>query len=92
MGSTDLSVTVAAEGEPLLAHTLTCDPAGGSHPDPQRACDALERMADPFGAPPKYDTCSAEGITLTATVRGFYREKVVSADFNQGGCEKYRWG
>ena len=48
-------------------------------------------MADPFGPPPTYDTCSAEGITLTATVRGAYRGKVVSVDFNQGGCEKYRW-
>jgi hypothetical protein len=40
-GSFALSITSKATGKVLASATLTCDPAGGSHPDPETACKQL---------------------------------------------------
>ncbi|MGH3805583.1 MAG: SSI family serine proteinase inhibitor [Pseudonocardiaceae bacterium] len=38
-----LSITSATGGEPIASASLTCLPAGGSHPDPAAACEQLSR-------------------------------------------------
>ena len=41
---TDLRVTVDTGDGQTRTYTLRCDPAGGDHPDPAAACEALARM------------------------------------------------
>jgi hypothetical protein len=44
---TRLEITVWAEGEAAggpVEYTLTCDPPGGAHPDPEAACAALGEL------------------------------------------------
>ena len=40
-----LSITTKASGEVVAARTLTCNPAGGSHPNPVAACEQLSKVA-----------------------------------------------
>jgi len=72
---------------------LTCDPVGGNHPDPQRACQALTDAGDPFAPPPKDQICTQiYGGPQTASVVGTWRGKNVRGDFNRrDGCQIARW-
>jgi len=83
--------TAPGQGRQLL--TLTCDPAGGDHPDPEAACRALDALEHPF-APVPADTACTEiyGGPQTARVTGTYRGQPVHATFNRtNGCEIARW-
>ena len=42
-GSFHLSITSKATGDLVAEASLTCNPAGGSHPDPEAACEQLTR-------------------------------------------------
>ncbi len=44
LGSFTLSMTSATGGETLAKASLTCEPAGGSHPNPEAACAQLSRV------------------------------------------------
>lgn len=91
---TQLRVVVdPGSGGDVRRWTLTCDPAGGDHPDAEAACRALDRLDDPF-APVPADTACTEiyGGPQTARVTGTYRGEPVDATFDRtNGCQIDRW-
>ena len=68
--------------------TLTCDPDGGSHPDPAGACDALLENEDALEPVPGDVACTEiYGGDQVATITGS-----VDARFSRAnGCEIDRW-
>jgi hypothetical protein len=92
--TTRLTVTlVADEGAKPSVWELTCDPAGGTHPDPEGACRALASAKEPFAAPPPNQICTEiYGGPQRATVEGTWRGESVRAEFSRtNGCEIARW-
>jgi hypothetical protein len=74
--------------------TLACDPAGGTHPDPEAACAALAGVEVEAFMPVAADQMCTQiyGGPETATVRGTWRADRVDASFSrQNGCEIARW-
>ncbi len=74
--------------------TLTCEPAGGDHPDPEAACAALaEAGVDVFAPVPEDQPCTlVYGGPETATVTGHVAGTPVDAEFSrENGCEIDRW-
>lgn len=74
--------------------TLTCKPAGGSHPDPEAACQALEKNGSTALPPvPKDKACTMiYGGPETAKITGTWNgEKVDSSLSRTNGCEVARW-
>jgi hypothetical protein len=91
---TRLTVTyVAKEGAQPTVWELTCDPAGGTHPDPEGACQALDAAKDPFVAPPPNQICTEiYGGPQRGVVEGTWRGDRVRAEFSRtNGCEIARW-
>jgi Subtilisin inhibitor-like len=87
----DLTVTFwpGGRGGESRTATLTCDPDGGSHPDPAEACDALLSNEDAL-EPVSGDAACTEiyGGPQEATVVG----RDVKARFSRtNGCEIDRW-
>jgi hypothetical protein len=90
------ALTVTARESPEVAPqtwTLTCDPAGGTHPDPAAACAALAAADDPFAPVPDDVACTQQyGGPQTATVVGTHRGEPVDAAFSRtDGCQISRW-
>jgi hypothetical protein len=72
---------------------LHCDLAGGTHPAPEKACEQLFDLADPF-APTPGDAICAEvyGGPAVAEVEGLFRGESVDAKFSRtNACEIARW-
>lgn len=93
-GATSLTITVdGGPGSTPRAMTLACKPASGTHPDPEAACAALERLADPFaGTPPGQACTDLYGGPQRATVSGTYLGRAIQASFNRvDGCNIARW-
>jgi Subtilisin inhibitor-like len=69
--------------------TLTCDPDGGSHPEPPKACDALLGNEDALKpVPPDVACTQVYGGGQMATLAG----AGVHATFSRAnGCEIARW-
>jgi hypothetical protein len=95
---TDLTITVTLdEGVAPEVWSLACDPASGSHPDPQSACDFLraaeEAGLDPFAPVPDDVFCTQEYRgPATATVIGTWQGEDVDAIYSlTNGCEIARW-
>jgi hypothetical protein len=95
---TELTVTV--RGAPAATATtwkLTCDPAGGDHPDARSACTALatakKQSKDPFAPTPTGQMCTQiYGGPQVATVKGSWQGTAVDATFSRkNGCEIKRW-
>ncbi|MET9555130.1 SSI family serine proteinase inhibitor [Streptomyces sp. NPDC006645] len=94
-----LTVTVAdtnitrADG----TYELSCEPAGGSHPESASACARLDELAgesaDPFAPVPKGQMCTMQmGGPATARVTGTWQGRSVDATFSRkNGCEISRW-
>ncbi len=73
---------------------LSCDPPGGTHPDPAAACRALdEHGASALPPVPKDRMCTQiYGGAQKATVRGTWRGEQVFARLSLvNGCEIGRW-
>lgn len=92
--ATELTVVATDDAGVTSTWQLTCEPAGGTHPDPTTACRVL---AD-FGAQalppvPKDRACTQVfGGSETATVTGTWRGTVVQSSFSRtNGCEIARW-
>jgi Subtilisin inhibitor-like len=87
----DVTVTywpAGAAGESRSA-TLTCDPDGGSHPDPVKACAALLSHEDALKP-------VSGGVACTEVYGGPQQASIVGADVNArfsrtNGCEIARW-
>ena len=91
-----LDVTIYAAtttpATPTGHFTLSCDPTGGTVPDPAAAC--AELLADPglFAPPSGHVMCPM--ILASASrfvVYGTYLGKQVSATIADGGCDIPRW-
>ncbi|MEW2614265.1 SSI family serine proteinase inhibitor [Streptomyces sp. NPDC047880] len=76
---------------------LYCDPDGGSHPDPDGACAALERDTrwgqDLFAPAPEGGFCTMQyGGPATAHVTGTWAGRPVDATYDRrDGCQISRW-
>ena len=93
--ATSLTIVVTPdEGATASTYELTCDPAGGDHPQAEQACAALAKAgASVFDAVPADQACTAiYGGPQTATVKGTFDGKDVDASFSrEDGCEIDRW-
>jgi hypothetical protein len=87
----DLQITYWPEGKDGESRTaeLTCDPNGGTHPDPARACTALDAHPEALHPVPADMACTQiYGGDQVALVEG----NGVHAIFNRSnGCEIERW-
>jgi hypothetical protein len=90
--SLSISVT-AAHGSAPRHWTLTCDPAGGTHPDPQAACAALAHAKDPFSPVASTAMCPMiPASPQTAAITGTWDGKKISATYSRAtGCAVQRW-
>lgn len=92
----DLEVEVWPDGAAgdSVSWRLTCEPAGGTHPDPEAACAALTAVPDPFGevTPPERCEDIPGGEDDTARIAGRFRGRDVDARFSRAnGCVTPRW-
>ena len=87
----DLTVTYWPEGKsgPSSTKTLTCDPNGGTHPDPDKACAALLAHPEALRPVPTDMACTLiHGGDQVALIEG----SGIHSTFNRsGGCEIARW-
>jgi len=90
----ELKITViSGPGAEPTSWTLTCDPPGGTHPDPAAACAAIEAAPHPFAPVPADMMCTQiYGGPETATITGTWHGEPVSASYKRNdGCEIARW-
>jgi hypothetical protein len=89
-----LLVTVRdSASSPPFSWSLSCNPVGGSHPNPVAACDTLSRTSNPFAPAPAGVMCSLIYYgPQTATITGYWQGQPVSAQFSRtDGCQEQRW-
>ena len=78
-------------------YVVRCRPPGGDHPEPERACAALDEASeggrDPFAPVPRSERCTMiYGGPAKAHVTGVWRGRTVDARFQRSdGCESARW-
>jgi hypothetical protein len=87
----DLTITYwpAGRGGEMRSATLTCDPDGGSHPDPVAACKALTEHADALALVPTDVACTQIfGGPELARVSGSGVHALFS---RRDGCQIARW-
>ncbi len=90
----ELTITVHSGSGDTSQWRLTCDPPGGTHPDPARACRVLESVGDSaLPAVPKDLMCTQiYGGPETATITGTWRGKQIDSRLSRtNGCEISRW-
>jgi hypothetical protein len=85
-------VVKASPGATPKRWTLTCEPAGGTHPDPAAACRQLLAAKNPFAPIPRGIMCPmiAAG-PQRATVTGIFLGRPVAMTFARTGCEAAKW-
>ncbi|WP_329315714.1 SSI family serine proteinase inhibitor [Streptomyces sp. NBC_01262] len=88
-----LTVTVDDGAGHAAMYELECHPAGGTHPDPQAACERLDALGGPVGPAPRGQMCTMiYGGPETATVVGSWAGEEVDARYSRtNGCETARW-
>lgn len=87
----DVTITYwpAGHGSEARSTTLTCDPDGGSHPNPAKACDALLEHEDALQPVAGEVACTEiYGGPQLATVSGSGVHALLS---RTNGCEIARW-
>ena len=92
--TTDLTIVSDDGTGKTETWTLTCDPAGGTHPDPEAACAALTaKGATAMPAVAKDVMCTQQyGGPQTAKITGTWKGEAVNASFSRtNGCEISRW-
>ena len=93
-GATDLTIVLDDGSGSTRTWRLTCDPAGGTHPDAAAACKALaDHGATALPPVPKDRMCTQiYGGPEKATVKGTWNGKAVNSAFSKtNGCEISRW-
>jgi hypothetical protein len=87
----DLTITYWPQGRhgPSTTASLTCDPNGGTHPVPDKACAALDAHSEALHPVPLDMACTEiYGGDQVARVTG----PGLKANFNRtNGCEIARW-
>jgi hypothetical protein len=88
-----LSITVLNGPNKKIQHwTLQCDPAGGTHPDPARACAALEAIKNPFAQIRTGQECPMIlASSRRATFIGTWFGAKVDRTIIDGGCDLANW-
>jgi hypothetical protein len=90
-----LQITVWPDGRRgrFFSSTLTCNPAGGTHPAPGRACMLLAALDAPFAPVPSGRVClPVSAGPQVGLVRGTFRGGFVDARFvRSDSCETVRW-
>ena len=93
--ATELRVTLWPEGRDAqnLEWTLTCEPAGGSHPSPEAACSALSANSDALDPDPPDLMCTQiYGGPEQAEVSGIFRGRKIAIELSRAnGCAIARW-
>lgn len=92
--ATELTVVVDDGNGKTTTWTLTCDPAGGTHPDPEAACTILGAHGERALPPKREDVACPQvyGGPEKATVTGMWRGQRVRSTFSRtDGCEISRW-
>ena len=90
----ELTIVVRDATEQESTWTLTCDPAGGTHPDPAAACAALTVHAAAALPPVAKDAMCTQiyGGPETASITGTWQGQPVRSTFSRtNGCEIARW-
>ena len=93
-GDTDLTIVINDGSGSTKTWRLTCNPAGGTHPDPPAACEALETNGAAALPPvPKDKACTQiYGGPETATISGTWQgQRVMSTFARNDGCQISRW-
>jgi hypothetical protein len=91
---TDLTIVVNTGSGATKTWRLTCSPPGGTHPDPEAACRALQSNGTVALPPvPKDKACTQiYGGPETATITGTWQGKPVMSTFARNdGCQISRW-
>lgn len=89
-----LSITVDDGTGKIATYSLSCEPAGGDHPDPAAACASLAAAGTEAFAPADPDLACTEiyGGPQTATVTGSLDGTQVNSAYNRtDGCQIARW-
>ncbi len=87
----DLQITYWPEGKDGESRkaTLTCDPNGGTHPDPSKACAALDAHPEALHPVPMDMACTEiYGGDQVALVEGSGVHAILN---RSNGCEIARW-
>jgi Subtilisin inhibitor-like len=93
-GDTDLMIVINNGSSSTLTWRLTCNPPGGTHPDPEAACRALEANGAVALPPvPKDKACTQiYGGPETASITGTWEGQPVMSRFARNdGCQISRW-
>ncbi len=86
---TALTLTVAGEGGDAESVQLTCEPAGGSHPNATSACTEILAAQGDFHALPgasEQVVCTMEYRPVVAAVAGTWRGEPVSWQHEYGNA------
>jgi hypothetical protein len=88
-----LTITVLNGPDKKISHwTLSCDPAGGTHPDPAKACAALEAIKNPFAQVRTGQDCPMIlASSRRATFVGTWFGAKVDRTIIDGGCDLANW-
>lgn len=80
-------------GGPERTATLTCEPAGGTHPRADAACAALAAHPEALAPVPEDVVCTqVHGGVETAAVAGtVFGDRVEGSFDRRNGCEIARW-
>jgi hypothetical protein len=90
----DLTIVINNGSSSTVTWRLTCNPPGGTHPDPEAACRALESNGAVALPPvPKDKACTQiYGGPETASITGTWQGQPVMSRFARNdGCQISRW-
>ena len=93
-GASDLVVVIDDGTGKKTTWTLTCNPTGGTHPDPDAACRALQAHGAAALPPVRKDVACTQiyGGPQKATISGTWQGRPVRSSFSRvNGCEISRW-
>ena len=92
-GASQLTIVVDDGAGATTTWTLTCDPAGGTHPDPEQACAAVDGHRSALNPVPKGKMCAqVYGGPERATVSGTWRgEQILATLSRTDACQTARW-
>jgi hypothetical protein len=93
VGDAGLTIVVDDGTGSTSTWTLTCDPVGGTHPDPARACAVLEQHRSALDPVPADKMCAqVYGGPERATITGTWQHGQVTATLSRiNACETARW-
>ena len=91
---TDLTIVINKGPSSTVTWRLTCNPPGGTHPDPEAACRALEANGAVALPPVPEDKACTQiyGGPETASITGSWQGQQIMSKFARNdGCQISRW-